>query len=354
MSDALSILNPNRDVKASYRIVRAGNSYGIYAQRLILRITEIAQKYLRGRDLNSLDDIQALLEFSDRGHAEFTIPVSSLMPEDDRSHYSQVRRELSQLQDVRMVFEDGDQWVRVPLLSRIEMNRRRGVAQIELQPEVWRLFMDFSNGFRRFELKVALSLRSVYALKMFQLMSNNTAKKIRFSVDELRVMFNLTGKYSKPADLIHFVIESAKDELDSCAPWSFDFEPVYGNPGGGRGRPGIVAVDLKPRRQDRFRDPDLEEKDVVSRTAVGRLSDIGLDHDSLDVLRHKFEFSDGEIVRNAVEFAKVSGFLGGDFSQYLRKMFVYVREHPDIENPKGYLVGSLRKKIAAMEKAFED
>ena len=59
--------------------------------------------------------------------------------------------------------------------------------------------MDFSKGWRAYELKIAFNLQSAYAMRFYELVANKTAKII-YKTSDLIKMFELEDKYKQKAE----------------------------------------------------------------------------------------------------------------------------------------------------------
>ena len=90
---------------------------------------------------------------------------------------------------------------------------------------LWEAILDYRSGYRKLDVKRAIALKSVYAIRFYELFSGKT-EPIIYPVAKLKEMFAIKDKYKQINDFVRKVIEPAKRELDAAAPYSFDFEPV--------------------------------------------------------------------------------------------------------------------------------
>ena len=84
--------------------------------------------------------------------------------------------------------------------------------------------LDFTKGYRKYELITAMNFNSVYAMRMYELMSGQK-KPLYFSFDDLRLMFEVENKYKLSANFKARVLDVAKKkELDENSPYSFNYK----------------------------------------------------------------------------------------------------------------------------------
>lgn len=92
-----------------------------------------------------------------------------------------------------------------------------------LHPLIAAVFMDFSKGYRKYELKTAMQFESVYAMRFYELMSGQE-KPLSYTIEHLKEMFGIENKYKFVKDFIKYVVETAKKELDEKSPYSFEYK----------------------------------------------------------------------------------------------------------------------------------
>ena len=91
------------------------------------------------------------------------------------------------------------------------------------------MIMDFSKGWRAYELKIAFNLQSAYAMRFYELVANKKAKIIYTSEDVIK-MFELENKYKQKSGKHNYslielkVIKKAQEELDKVSPYTFNYK----------------------------------------------------------------------------------------------------------------------------------
>lgn len=328
----------NKMLIESYKLTTVRDSIGIYGQRLILRLVQMANNigYVEGVDMEGGPDLRQV-QRNLFGEATFTFPLSDLMGTSEE--YTAVKRSVRRLMQQVIEYEDGDRWIAFPFLSRVEFDRQHG-AKVQVQPELYQALLDFTKGFRRFELQAALKMKSTYSLRLYQLMAGQE-DPLTYTIEELRLMLarpedGKKAPYSKPSDFVKYVLDPAKAELDECSPYSFRYELNRARTGKG-GRPAIVSVTLYPIHQVRFEDPDLHP-------ASHSLFLSGLTMGQKNILMHKFEFSKKMLQNNLPLFETAAKSI--DLTAWLDSMARRVsRQRP--KNPQGYVVRALQMELEA-------
>ena len=184
-------MEQNKDLIESYKLTTVRDRIGIYGQRLILRLVELAtaEGATQGLDFKSGKDIRQV-EVGLWGENTVTMPLSDITAETDnrskpRKAVIALMQEISEAED-----EDGD-WFAFPFLTFAQV--KNGMLTVKVRQELWQVFMDFRKGFRRFELEAALQLKSTYSLRLYKLVSEqHDTEYLDFQLDELKKMLGVS------------------------------------------------------------------------------------------------------------------------------------------------------------------
>lgn len=335
-------MDQNKDLIESYKLTTVRDRIGIYGQRLILRLVEFAtaEGATQGLDFKSGKDIRRV-EVGLWGERSVTMPLTDLMGNSE--NYSAVKRSVRALQKELIEYEEEDgAWVCFPFLGKVRI--AAGQLTVKVEPELWRAFMDFRKGFRRFELESALQLKSTYSLRLYKLVSEQNAKQLDWQLDELKKMLGVEDKYPRARDFFVKVLDPAKDELDRVAPWSFTYSPLTSRKVA-TGRAAIVGVRFFPRYQPQHRDTDLLAQQVGRKHAGNNpLAGITLQQQQLLIKHYGFTYKGLNTAKNAALFDAAAKYL--DFTSWLLEIMPRVEEEaPD--NIPGFIIGCLRRDLAA-------
>lgn len=199
-------------------------------------------------------------------------------------------------------------------------------------------FLDFSKGFKKYELKTAMEFESTYSMRFYEILSNQKTP-INYSIYTLKEMFQLSNKYKLTADFLRYVIEPAKKELDKCSPYTFHYESIK------TGRK-ITGIRFIPIHQPQFEDESLKKQKAMKQMSNRWYIPKNIE----DYLKYNYEFSDKELNNNLSLFESLYNHLS---EEELLDFLVELKEQSvlyEIKNLKAYLIGSLKKKF---EQIFE-
>ena len=194
-------------------------------------------------------------------------------------------------------YEDDQKYKATQILNEVDVDKVAGKMVIRVNRNIWRAMLDFSKGFRKYELETAVKLRGKYSLRIYKLVSKQT-DPITYTITDLRKMWGLTDKYKKVDDFIKNTVVSAKEELDRVSPYSFDFVLNAAKSAevnkGRKGRPAITSVTFFPVRRMANETTDAVRKQVDPSMLF--------DYEFYMMLKNKFDFDPQGIKANITLF----------------------------------------------------
>ena len=201
----LALTEVDKEVKAkevveSYVFSTARRDVGIHGERLLLRLVEIAQSQIAGLDFKSGRDI-GKVRVSDWGEAEVTIPVKDILAGESDKNYERAKLAVKDLMTRVLEYEDDNVYQAAHILNNVDLNKVSGSMVITVNKQIWSAMLDFSKGFRKYDLYLAMKLKSRYSIKMYKLISKQT-DPITYTIDFLRKEWGLENKYKKVDDFI--------------------------------------------------------------------------------------------------------------------------------------------------------
>ncbi|WP_368325116.1 replication initiation protein, partial [Phocaeicola vulgatus] len=210
---------PNKAVFQSYIWTCAKYDFSPYEKRIIYRLIEFAQRWLEGIKIK---DHMHKIEPSDCG-VNITMPVASILRDEDDHNYAKAKAAFTSLSKKGAEYEDDKIWFYTAIIEHPKIEKGTGIATFHVYDPIWRAALDFTKGFKKYELITAMKFKSVYAMRFYELMSGQT-KPLFVPLegpDGLRERFCLQGKYERVNDFKRYVIDAAKKELDESSPYSF-------------------------------------------------------------------------------------------------------------------------------------
>lgn len=324
----------SKEVVESYIFTTVRHDFGIYSERLLLRLVELAQSEIRGLDFKGGTSI-GKVEIGEWGDAEVVIPVKDILSGEDDKNYSKAKQAVKNLMGRFLEYEDDQTYKATQILNEVDVDKVAGKMVIRVNRNIWRAMLDFSKGFRKYELETAVKLRGKYSLRIYKLISKQSSP-ITYSITELRQMWGLSEKYKKVDDFIKNTIVSAKEELDRVSPYSFDYILNAARSAevnkGRKGRPSITSVTFFPVHRMANESADAVRKQVDP--------SMMLDYHFYQMLKNKFEFDSQGIKANITLFdtaqkeCDILEFLDGIAPAALRAA-----------NIQGYVVNAIRKHL---------
>lgn len=129
---------------------------------------------------------------------------------------------------------DGWDGACISLLSSHKWHEGEGRIGLSFSQEFMPLLEDLSANFTLFNLRDVSQMKSVYAIRFYELIKmsyeqqkrNSTKPTLLLEVDEIRSMFGLEKKYKAIKDLKRYVIDKAVSEINALSPLSLEYEQI--------------------------------------------------------------------------------------------------------------------------------
>lgn len=325
----------NKEVLQSYILTTAKYDYSVYEKRILYRVIEQLQSLLEGKILNKNYNLREY-KHSNINLFEFTFPFSAFKKnEEDKNHF-QIKKALLSLEKKGFEYEDDEIWKTINILYFPKIEKNKEYIGFTLREEIVDAFLDFSKGFKKYELKTAMEFESIFSMRFYELLSNQKTP-INYSIDNLKNIFGISDKYKRINDFFRYVIEPAKKELDRCSPYTFHYETIK------NGRK-ITGIRFIPIHQPQFEDESLKKQKAMKQMSNRWFIPKNIE----DYLKYNYEFTDKELSNNLSLFENLYNNLSEeellDFLVELKPSTIYA------DNPKAFLIGALKKKT---EQLFE-
>ena len=319
----------NKDVIQSYIVTSARYDFDVYEKRILYRLVELCQAQLEGQKLDPRFSINHDLW----GNRDIKVPIAYLLKDEQDKNHVRIKNALNRLNEKRFEYEDDKIWKPIRLIEMPIINKYAEFVEFKIHPEIYQAILDFSKGFRKFELVTAMSFESTYAMRFYELFSEKKSPII-YGIDRLKIMFKIEGKYKQINDFLKRVIEPAKKELDKSSPYSFEYSPIK------EGRK-IVAIKFYPVYIPENRDLKVEEKHLQKQVSPSWDLDVMV----INYLKQNYYFDTKEIQHNMELFKyaqKKDQTHEFDFMLFLSQMRY---KCSDKAKPKGYLINALKKEL---------
>ena len=207
------------DIFQSTAFTLARVNLSLYEQRIIIKIVESAQGDIEGLHLG--EHKYKLPHSCD--NVEVIIPIRYIL--NSKSHnYDIVRQSAQHLCSLTWTVYDSEKvgWVTGSVLSQVQYVKGSGDLRVYVNKFFYDCLYDFARGYKRYELEQSLSINSPTAIRMYQIMYNQTSP-ITYTIDYLKKTFGCADKYKQTADFIKKVIDPAQKELQRARVHNFTY-----------------------------------------------------------------------------------------------------------------------------------
>lgn len=112
-------------------------------------------------------------------------------------------------------------------ISSAEYVAGRSYVELSFDPKLKPFLLNLKEAFTQYDIRHIISLRSYNTVRLYELLKQYEKIKYReFTVQGLKDILNLEGKYARYADFKSAVLEVAKRELAKTTDISFDYEEI--------------------------------------------------------------------------------------------------------------------------------
>lgn len=232
----------DRKVKIPYAFVFGRYDFTNYQYRLLMHIfikaKEVQEKKAQVKEFE-LNELDSLIEID--------CPTKDLLVDND-NNYKKCYDDIKKLATKIIEYDDprnGDHVIST-FISKIRCSK--GHIRAYVTNELWEFATEFSRGFRIVDLRTMYSLNSTYSTRFYMMfIGQDSSFKWDFSIEELKHMFNIEGKYDDTSMFIKRVIKPAQEELKEKSPMSFLFEEQFKEKEDGeRGRKKLKGLRFHP------------------------------------------------------------------------------------------------------------
>lgn len=310
----------NKDIIQSYIMTTARYDYSADEKRILFRLVETFQHLLEGQKITNGRIDKTLF-----GDYELELPISHFLPGESKN-YSRMKDAFRSLNEKKFEYEDDKLWEIIRIVEKPKIENREKV-RFELNAKIVDCFLNFTKGYRKFELETAFSFSSVYAMRFYELFSGQK-KPITYTIENLKKMFVIEDKYPRNPDFIKRVIEPAKKELDEKSPYSFEYKV-------NKIGPQFHSINFYPVATLNKREQNFEVDAVLKKEYISNI----LDRHERDYL-FKFGFTERQLKNNMTLILQAKKEL--DLVYELSLLIGAVRTK---NNPQGYVISTLKGKL---------
>lgn len=186
----------------------------------------------------------------DEDFKEYTFAIvdfMSLLGIKNKSKYKEVQETTKKLIQKTFEFRTGNILTQVAWLSGAQYHEGEGKVTLVFHRWLRPFLLQLKKEFTRYRLENVIQLRSVYSIRIYELLKQYEGIKYReFEIDVLRQMLGLTeNEYRLYADLKRRIIIIAQKELAQKTDISFEFEEIKI----GRGKVKAIKFLIKKNKE---------------------------------------------------------------------------------------------------------
>ena len=318
-------IKDNKNIIQSYTLTTSRYKFTAYEKRILYRIVEYAQDEIKGIMIR--DNLHKI-EHSLFGR-EITMPVADILKDEQDENYTIAKKAFSSLSDKFIIIDNDDIWQKTHIISNPKIKKKTGMVTFSVFNEIWDGMLNFSKGYRKYELVTAMQFNSVYSMRFYELLSGQK-RPLEFTFEQLREMLCVNDKYKLVGDFKRWVLDVAKKELDESSPYSFNYIEIK------EGRK-VVGFKFFPTFHPDKQDPNLFQVEMRSKLSASAQ----ISREAYDYFRYSFEFKAEEISKNKKTIIdgeqKIPDFIG-----FLSSL---VGPSRIAKNRIGYVINAIKKKI---------
>ena len=320
-----------KDIIQSYIWTMARYDFSVHEKRIVYRIVELMQELLSGQKLNR--DLRGSIT---KRLYDYTIkmPIAAfLVSEEDHNHF-QAKKALRELSRKTVEYEDNNVWASIPIITFPKIWKNACEVEFVLHEDIYNAFMNFSKGYKKYEMITAMSFDSPNTMRFYEMFSKQRTP-LTYTIKNLKLTFGVEKKYQRNTDFIKRVVEASKQELDEKSPYSFEYKPLK------TGRE-FTSIKFFPTTTGNA-DEDYENRQLLkqiqpSTTITGLQM---LDKLNQQYLTEHYKFSKPELQNNMALLQEAEKRMP-DFLMFLSE--VKAKANKAI-NPKGYLINAIKKRL---------
>ena len=261
---------------------------------------------------------------------EITMPVADILKDEQDENYTIAKKAFGSLSDKFIIIDNDDIWQKTHIISNPKIKKKTGMVTFSVFNEIWDGMLNFSKGYRKYELVTAMQFNSVYSMRFYEFLSGQK-RPLEYTFEQLREMLCVNDKYKLVGHFKTRVLDVAKKELDESSPYSFNYIEVK------EGRK-VVGFKFFPTFHPDKQDPNLFQIEMRSKLSASTQ----ISREAYDYFRYSFEFRTDEISKNKKTIIegekKIPDFIG-----FLSSL---VGPSRTAKNRIGYVINAIKKKTA--------
>lgn len=213
----------NKEIVQSYISVMARYSSNLYEERLIIKVAEFLQRHLDGERL------VGAIKVDTKKPLILKTSIKELCSDDIKDvNYNYIFNALKGISEKSIgraaVDKKGkDVVIYIPISVEAGVVIESGEISIEINPRLVDFMLDFSKGYRKYELIYPFKMKSAYSIRLYKMIANQN-NKLNFNLSNFKEMIGARNKYSNIKDFRNLLDRIKKEFIKVNSPYIFDYE----------------------------------------------------------------------------------------------------------------------------------
>ncbi len=216
MSKDLTVIKSNHLNEARYKLSKEEQKLLLY---VVAMLKEDGENFIKGSKIYVKDFISLL---GITGH----------------NKYERVALMTESLLEKRLVIRTKESLTQMNWFTTFKYIWKDGSVKVRMNPDIIEYFIDLKNHFVKYKLSNILTLKSVYSIRIYELMKQNLWKKtVTYSLEELKDILGVEEiEYKRSVDFKRRVLDPAFEEINGKTDIKFIFTEI---------RRGRTVTDIK-------------------------------------------------------------------------------------------------------------
>lgn len=299
----------------------------LYEQRILTKIVEHGQSVIKGLSVQQYKYITNPFD-----NEKITIPIRYILT-DGSKDYKKVIDACKALMSRKFEFYNPTTktYYADTCIHNVMHITGSGKVNFQVSRVLFDVMLNFSLGYKKYDLEEALNLPTPYAVRMYVLLNNQT-KPITWEVEKLKEMFGVADKYKQTRDFIKKVIEPARQALANNNTNGFTYSRVFD----GNKVTHLRFFPVKVDKEEEVMHPELSREQLISKKAIQLM------------LSQDMGFTWREISANKSLVEKFSLLVGA-----VDTLIAIYQRAKRKQMSKGYIINAMKMEWAAADKRLK-
>ena len=143
---------------------------------------------------NLLIDLMYQINSTDKSFRSYKLKTKDLTAQ-KRMSLSQIHIDTAILLNRTYEIDEGERLVQISILSSISFFKNEGIIEVTIAPFMKSYFLKLKEKYTLISIKSLLSLKSIYAKKLYKWLKNAKEKELVFEISRIKKELSIENKY---------------------------------------------------------------------------------------------------------------------------------------------------------------